>query len=367
MMKKINFSICMGVVFVWFTTMFGGGWATGAQALAWFAGSGWTALWMPMVGMGMTSLLGYLIVEWARKHKLGNYRTFMENIYGNKVLPTIHEIGLIMGTIIGMGSVLSATGAVFRSWGLNYWLGVVLMCVICVVGCLFGTAFVRKVSTFMGVIIGILIAVLFIIVLINRPQAVPTIVANRTMYMSYGDAWYDAVYFGCINCGMLMTILPVMDNLKCKEDSFWTCVFGFIVNSAVVIMLNYVILTFMPNITSADVPLMYAITQLGNPWLLVAYYIILFFAIITTGIGMMYTYAVRFAPLLTGIRNERVRYTIILATICAVAAGASAFGLMTLVGKGYTVTAYINMALVLIGVPIIIAIKSSHRHKSIPR
>ena len=88
----------MSVAFTWFTFVFGGGAATGAQAYSLFAVHGWTALWMPLVAIAIVAVVGWLCVDYANKIGAHHYREVIETLYRSKLIGTIYEIGCIYGT-----------------------------------------------------------------------------------------------------------------------------------------------------------------------------------------------------------------------------------------------------------------------------
>ena len=114
----------MSVAFTWFTFVFGGGAATGAQAYSLFAVHGWTALWMPLVAIAIVAVVGWLCVDYANKIGAHHYREVIETLYRSKLVGTIYEIGCIYGTVLGLATCFASLGSLTVSLGFNYWLGI---------------------------------------------------------------------------------------------------------------------------------------------------------------------------------------------------------------------------------------------------
>lgn len=236
------------------------------------------------------------------------------------------------------------------------------MAVICVFFCLFGASAVRNVSSVMGMLIIVLILAVFVCAISNRTEILNGIVTSREVYTSYTSAWYSCIYYGASSCGTMLAILPMMDTLKNRKDTSTMIVIGFLMNVTVFLMLVLVILAYMPEVSASAVPFFFVIQQLNKPWLNVAYSIIMLCALITTGISLLYTYTVRFRPYVK-VKSDKLSAVIILSVFILAAAALSELGLMTLVSKGYTLTVWINIILLIIGVPVMILFKNKQKQK----
>lgn len=363
MKKTINWSACFSVAFVWFTGLFGGGWATGATTFAWFAKHGWTALWMPMFGVVFVSVVSWITVEYARKIKAGHYRTFLVTLWGNKVVPTIYEFGTIMGAVICIATILSSSGSLAVSYGVNYWIGVAGMAAVCLLGCLFGASVVRKVASIMGIVIIALVVVLFVSVLEVRSNVVSYIVAERVIYTSTGKAAYGTFYFTAMTVGMMLSILPVTETLKSAKDTTAMILIGAIFQAIVLFMLNYTALAYMPEISTASVPFLFVAKELGSPVIRATYSVTLLFALITTGISTLYSYAVRFRSIVNT-KSDMLSHVITILAFLIAGSALSVIGLVPLVSKGYTVPAYICASIVGIGIPLLTGIRHLQSKKT---
>lgn len=349
--ERVSKLMCISVVFVWFTSQFGGGWASGMQALAWFAQHGWMSLWMPLVGMAIIGGISYLAIEVARVSRSYHYRSFIDTLYKRKWATNLYEIIMLIGSCITAGALIATAGGLGQSLGLNYWVSVLIFSAMVVLGCIFGEKIVRRSATVMGVVIVALVVVVFIAVVGARSENVNRMVSEGVVYTSWGDAWYNGIRFGAITCPMMVSLLPVTTKVSNKKESLFISIAGFLVNSFIIFCLCYIMLSFMPDIGMSGVPLMYAMQNLGIPGLEAAYAIILLLALLTTGIGMLYTYVVRFEPKLK-FGTEKIRGSVIILAILGVSAAISAAGLYAIIAKGYSFMAYTNLPYILIGLPI---------------
>ena len=347
----------MSVAFTWFTFVFGGGAATGAQAYSLFAVHGWTALWMPLVAIAIVAVVGWLCVDYANKIGAHHYREVIETLYRSKLIGTIYEIGCIYGTVLGLATCFASLGSLTVSLGFNYWLGILVMAAACTLGCLFGAATVRAISTVLGLVIGVIIVLIFSLDLSIDSGAARHIISEHQVFSSYGKAWYGCFYFAASNCGTMLALLPVFDRVKNRKRLTATILAGFLLNIVMFSMVIFAVLNSMPGVTEAQVPYLYVIQTLGVPGLVNIYSVILAAAVITTGITLLYTYTIRFRKYVN-VKSDRISAFIILTAFEIVGAVISKFGLITLVSKGFSVTVWINILILIIGVPIMYFIRT---------
>ena len=79
--KKTAF-LLWGVAFVWFTTHFGGGFASGAQIYSYYVRFGHWCLFMPVIAMLYNALFFAYSLRFAKKHEVYDYRSYNNAFYG---------------------------------------------------------------------------------------------------------------------------------------------------------------------------------------------------------------------------------------------------------------------------------------------
>lgn len=75
-------SVIFGVAFVWFTTHFGGGFASGAQIYSYYVRYGIWCLLMPALAMLYNSIFFAYGMRFARRHNVYDYRSYNNAFYG---------------------------------------------------------------------------------------------------------------------------------------------------------------------------------------------------------------------------------------------------------------------------------------------
>lgn len=352
---NISWMVCISMVFVWFTSQFGGGWASGMQAYQWFALHGWMGLFTPLIGMAIIAGIGYITLEYARIYQVWNYRDFMESLYGKAWVAVVHEIIMLIGCLISAGALVATAGSTAEVMlGVNFWVAVAVFSAVVVIGCMYGEAFVRQTATVMGVGIIILLMIIFAVVVGARGHVISTFVAERQVFTSWREAMFNAFKFGAVTGGMVLAILPVMQKIKNSRESKVVAIGGFLSNSMLVVAISYIVLAFMPDVVGEPVPMLYAAANLELSWMIWVYVVVMYLALITTGIGMLYTYVVRFDPYLQDkIKNEKARAALVIIVVMGLASAVSAAGLFKIIATGFNMIAVLNLPLVTLGIPII--------------
>ena len=75
-------SMILGVAFVWFTTHFGGGFASGAQIYSYYVRYGIWSLFLPLFAMAYNGVFFAYCLYFARKHEVYDYRSYNNAFYG---------------------------------------------------------------------------------------------------------------------------------------------------------------------------------------------------------------------------------------------------------------------------------------------
>ena len=82
MISKDKMSVTIGVAFVWFTTQFGGGFASGNQLRQYFVQFGVWAFATCVLAQFIGAFYQWYGLRYAKKHDLYDYRSFNNHFYG---------------------------------------------------------------------------------------------------------------------------------------------------------------------------------------------------------------------------------------------------------------------------------------------
>lgn len=167
-------SVIFGVAFVWFTTHFGGGFASGAQIYSYYVRYGIWCLLMPTLAMLYNSIFFAYGMRFARRHNVYDYRSYNNAFYGKfaPVFSNLFEILYICVMCVAPAVAFATGGATLSALtGLPYLLCTLMIGIFIFVVAIFGTDLVRCVASVLSVCI---IAGLLIVYIPNIIHGRPT-------------------------------------------------------------------------------------------------------------------------------------------------------------------------------------------------
>ena len=136
---------------------------------------------------------------------------------------------------------------------------------------------------------------------------------------------------------------------------------GFLVNGGMLIVVCIMLLGFFPAILQENLPVYFVTKKLDIAWLFALYLLILFFALISTGVGVIFGVVKRFEVAWTKGRGIFAKVHSRRITICVlcmlVASALSLFGLTKIVNVGYYTLGLIAIFLNIIPLFIIAPLK----------
>ena len=192
MKKSKTGALVLGVAFVWFTTHFGGGFASGAQIYSYFVRYGAWCIVMPVLAMAYNGIFFAYSLRFARKHQVYDYRSYNNAFYGKfaPIFSNLFEL-LYLCVMCVAPAVAFATGGATLSQltGLPYLLCTFLIGIFIFVVAIFGTDLVRRVASILSICIiaGLLIVYLPNIAL-NASKISDAVTAMNQQQLPLGPA-----------------------------------------------------------------------------------------------------------------------------------------------------------------------------------
>lgn len=340
---------------VWFATHSGGGFATGNQEVNFFVKYGWYAAFLPIVAMMLLGWGHRNALVLAKDFKTYDYKSFGDALFHpyEKYFSKVFEFGFIMLIACGVSTSIAGSGALLKnSLGVPYEFGIVAVGVILLCLTIFGSNLIIKVlnlKTYFLIVTLLILCVLGIQMGAFNFQRV--LATNETFGSSFGDAiWYMLIYIG-FQAFTVLPIISVSHNIKTTKECNMFMLFGTLLNGIFLAVVCVMLLGFSPEILDQTLPVYFVTVQLGLPWLKILYSIILFVALLGTGISLVFSTVARFEPVWVGkgifksLRARRIAISFITIAICT---GISVFGLTNIVVKGYGSVGYIGLCFVLI-------------------
>lgn len=349
----------LGVAFVWFTTHFGGGFASGAQIYSYFVKYGAWCLLMPVLAMLYNMVFFAYSLRFARKHEVYDYRSYNNAFYGKfaPVFSNLFEL-LYLCVMCVAPAVAFATGGATLSelTGIPYLLCTFLIGIFIFVVAIFGTDLVRKVASVLSVCIIVGLIVVYVPNIIFNFSAVTDAVEGmNAVHGSLKDALYSAFLYGTFQLSNIAVFVQHAKTFESPKDAVKSMGVGFVVNSLIMVMVVLGLLTVYanPDTASQSVPTLFMVANgVGASFMTPLISLLIILGAVSTAVNMVAAMVKRICGEAKKQEDARLHISkkeIVAALVCCVVDfGIAQFGLLTLVQKAYSGIAYLAIPVILI-------------------
>lgn len=367
-MKKEE-KIYLSLAFVWFTTHFGGGFASGRQVVQYFVSLGKYAIIMPIISQLILAVVFYAAWNYAFEHKAFNYKVWTDKFYHpvEKVLSPAYEI-LYNLILVTATAVAFATGGATMTSVMKtpYLLNTALIAVVLLLLTIFGARLVRKAATYVAIAI---VIGMFVIYIPNIIVGFPQISANMASFSAAGakagPSFWSALWTTFTYAGFQAVVLGAYiahsSALKSKSDVTKATVLGFLLNAVMLVMTVLGLLIFLNDgILTDPIPALIVIRKgVGSSWMVPLVSVLIILGAVSTGVNMIFgitqrvvTWMSRAESLETAAPKERKRSILISSIYVLITWSVAQFGLIPLVAKGYGTLGYVSVFVIIIPVVI---------------
>ncbi len=362
--SKSKYSIILGVAFVWFTTHFGGGFASGAQIYSYYVRYGVWCLITPAIAMIYNAVFFAYCLYFARKHEVYDYRSYNNALYGRfaPVFSNLFEVLYICVMCVAPAVAFATGGATLSTLtGLPYLVCTLIIGVFIFIVAIFGTDLVRRVASVLSVCIIVGLLIVYIPNIIASSHEISqTASAMNSSEFPLGKALYSAFLYGTFQLANVAVFVQHARSFDKPKDAVKSMGIGCVIN---IIMMTVVVLGIMtvaanPDMANQSVPTLFMVQNgVGSRFLTPLISVLIILGAVSTAVNMVAAMVARICnkqPVkpanssATG--STRIpRKEIIAALICCLADfGIAQFGLLTLIQKAYSFLAYLAIPVILI-------------------
>lgn len=350
----------LAVAFVWFTTHFGGGFASGVQVIQYFVGYGWYAAFLPIVSQAILAFVFYYAWKFALEKKKYDYKSWALEFYKPvekvmfPVFEIIYQLLLVTGTAIAFATGGATITAVF---GTNYTVNTIIIAAIILLLCIFGANLVRSAASIMAIAI---VAGMLIIYIPNVIASWGSITSNIAGLKSgaiannssFGSALWKALMYAGFQSAALGAYLAHSNALKDISEAKKAAVWGFILNAFILTLTTLGVLGFYQDgILTETVPALFVVMHgVGSTWMTPLISILILLGSVSTGVNLIFGITSRVVNVLAkndtdAVRkaNETKRSTFVSLIYVIFTWGVAQFGLIPLISKGYGTLGYISI------------------------
>lgn len=355
-------SMIFGVAFVWFTTHFGGGFASGAQIYSYYVRYGIWSLFLPLFAMAYNGVFFAYCLYFARKHEVYDYRSYNNAFYGRfaPLFSNLFEL-LYLCVMCVAPAVAFATGGATLSTltGLPYLLCTFVIGAFIFVVSVFGTDLVRKVASVLSIcIIAGLLIVYVPNIIAGAGKIGDTVNAMKTADLPFGKALYAAFLYGTFQLANVAVFVQHAKSFEKPQDAGKSMAVGAVLNALLMIMVVFGIMTVYqnPEMSQQSVPTLFMVQQgVGSKFMTPLISVLIILGAVSTAVNMVAAMVKRIHAGLAERSNRtetagKISSTQILAALaCCIADFLIAqLGLLTLIQKAYSFLAYLAIPVILV-------------------
>lgn len=361
MIDKNKMPVAVGVAFVWFTTQFGGGFASGAQLVQYFVAFGIWALITPILAQAIGAVFQWYGLRFAKIHDAYDYRTFNNKFYGRfaPIFSNLYEVVYILLLCLAPSVAFATGGSTMQSLtGIPYMACTLIIGLFIFAVTIFGTDFVRKAASTLSVII---IAGLLIVYVPNIIVSWGSIVGNiRTLAADpapAGPAFWRCFIYASFQLASIGLLYQHAQSFKTEKEAGISMIYGFIVNSGLIMLstLGIMAVATNPDLSKDPLPVITLIKGgVGASFMNPMISILIILGAVSTAVNMI-AGAVQRVVVAFEKPEERKNdgkpsaKTLICALLCTILAFAIAqFGLLPLVKVGYGYLGYVTIGVVVV-------------------
>ncbi len=370
MKKNKSFAVILGVSFVWFTTHFGGGFASGAQIYTYFVRYGAWCLFLPILAMLYNTVFFAYSLRFARKHHVYDYRSYNNAFYGKfaPVFSNLFEVLYICVMCVAPAVAFATGGATLSELtGLPYLLCTFLIGIFIFIVAIFGTDLVRKVASVLSVCIIAGLLVVYIPNIISGFSKITSAVdAMNTARLPLGDALYSAFLYGTFQLSNIAVFVQHAKSFEKPSDAVKSMGIGWIVNSLMMVMVVLGLMTIYtnPNAAQQSVPTLFMVQNgVGASFMTPLISILIILGAVSTAVNMVAAMVKRICgenskqqekfekePSHGDKKKFQITKKEILTALicCLIDFGIAQFGLLTLIQRAYSMIAYLAIPVILI-------------------
>lgn len=355
---KGSFALAFSVGSVLFSAHAGGGFATGNQANTYYVGLGWLGPISAVIAMLLLTLTMREAMIMYNSRRLKSHKELFETLYHplDKCYVLFEVFFYIMVLMAVAAAISGAASALNQYFGLNYYIGIVIVGALVLLLTIFGADLVRKVSTYMGIAI-LVTAITIYTIGIFKSKTLFTVMSadfSAVGFRNIPKAILNTFTYAGFQCVTLPTMIACGTPLKGKKNCSKSMWISFVMNSVALVLSVFMLMSWKGYYSSVEggstIPTLTVCTEMGMKWLTVIYGICLLLCLISTGVTTTFGFVARFEnhKVFKKIKSQRVRSAVVSAFIIILSMTISLVGLTNIIKYGYGYCGYLAIAIVVV-------------------
>ncbi len=364
----VRWMIVLGTAAAWFGQHCGSGFCSGVQIAMYHGRLGVLSLVSTVIPFIMLGFAFYNMGEYARRIKANSYKEVASTLYSDnekvgKVGLFLWDVSVLSNVLISGGTVIAGASTLLeQSFGMNYAVGSVLFAIVVTIICMFGAIGLTKISLpLVGVMVVLICAVAGVLLGENWEGVVRIIETHNTFEATPYLAVRNTILYTGLASNFICAFMAIAPKFENSRETKITAITGAILNCFMLSFVSLALLSQMPGIAEAKLPILTMITERFGATgpLTMAYQGGLLLAYITTGVGNVFAAVSRFGALFNKneTHNQKVVDAVLAIAFLIFAVVIAQFGLAALVDKGYKFLSSMRFPLYVLGGLIFVPIR----------
>lgn len=362
MIDKNKMPVAIGVAFVWFTTQFGGGFASGAQLIQYFLGFGIWGLLTPVLAQAIGAVFQWYALRYAKRHDTYDYKSFNDSFYGkfSPIFSNLYEIVYIMLLCLAPAVAFATGGSTMQELtGLPYMVCTIIIGAFIFLITMYGTELVRKTASTLSVIIIVGLLVVYIPNIISQwGNITANISAMASESAPIGPALWSCFLYSAFQLASIGLLVQHAQSFKSEKEAGTSMIYGFLVNAGIIFLstIGMVAIVDNPTLATTNIPILILIRDgVGSSFMTPIISILIILGSISTAVNMIagviqrVTNSFEKPEVREKANGKPTKMSIFTALgFTVLAFGIAQFGLLPLVTKGYGYLGYVTIAVVIV-------------------
>ncbi|OOB75511.1 transporter [Clostridium haemolyticum] len=261
---KKNLTLTFELAAVFIGTIVGAGLASGEEITLFFTRYGYKSFTGIFICMFIYIFMGFNIIHISTKYNLDSYGSFIKTVSPG-FLGKITEIFTSICLITSSSIILAGSGSLIHQYfHVSKWVGIIIMVSIALFTLMHDTSGLIEINSFIVPCLIIVITTIFILFFlfskdINNINYINNIPSTQKGWLIscllYGS-------FNSLSCSGVL--VPLTSEIKDSTSSKLGIILGAIGLTFLAMMINFMLLSSIPNIYKYDIPLLYVANRFGG-------------------------------------------------------------------------------------------------------
>lgn len=325
--------------FIFQSVVIAGGYGTGREIIEYFLAYGPLGglLGMVLISTVLWSVILAITFEFSRMFKAYDYRSFFKNLLGRYWV--VFEVLYLIGMLLVLGVIGATAGSLIRdNFDIPYIVGVLLM--MAAIGFLTfkGSRIIEKFLAGWSLLLYLVYAIIFVIALYKFGPVIKQNFATGEILPGW---WQRGFYYAFYNFTVIPAVLFCIHHIETRKEAISAGLLAGLIGILPGFLFYVAIVSQYPQVVSEEnpieIPMVFMLNNIGLPVITIIFQIVLFGTLIETGTGFIHAFNERIRSAYDSAGKEFPSYLrpLVAVVLLLLGLGASLFGLVTLIAKGY--------------------------------